>query len=168
MATGIAHELNQPLSVIKTSSNYFIRKLQKEQPIEAKNLFTMADKISSNVDRATRIINHMREFGRKTFESREEVDVNKVLMDAYDILSQQFKLRGIEVFWSLQDPLPMIMAEPSRLEQVIINLLVNARDAIEDKIAGGMGRRGEEKIFVKTFTEGKSVVAEVEDTGPGF
>ncbi len=168
MATGIAHELNQPLSVIKTSSNYFIRKLKKEQPIEAKNLFTMADKISSNVDRATRIINHMREFGRKTFESREEVDVNKVLMDAYDILSQQFKLRGIEVFWSLQDHLPMIMAEPSRLEQVIINLLVNARDAIEDKIASGKGQRGEEKIFVKTFTEGKSVVAEVEDTGPGI
>jgi histidine kinase len=102
MATGIAHELNQPLSVIKTSSNYFIRKLQKEQPIEAKNLFTMADKISSNVDRATRIINHMREFGRKTFESREEVDVNKVLRDAYGILSQQLGLRGIEVFWSVQ------------------------------------------------------------------
>jgi len=62
----------------------------------------------------------------------------------------------------------VIMAEPSRLEQVIINLLVNARDAIEDKIASGMGQRGEEKIFVKTFTEGKSVVAEVEDTGPGI
>lgn len=168
MATGIAHELNQPLSVIKTSSNFFVRKVKKEEPIEAKTLLTMADKISSNVDRATRIINHMREFGRKTFESREEVDVNKVLRDAYDILGQQFKLRGIEVFWALQDGLPMIMAEPSRLEQVIINLLVNARDAIEDKIGGGKGQRGEEKIFVKSFTEGKSVVAEVEDTGPGI
>jgi histidine kinase len=168
MATGIAHELNQPLSVIKTSSNFFMRKVKKEQPIEAKTLFTMADKISSNVDRATRIINHMREFGRKTFESREEVDVNKVLRDAYDILSQQFKLRGIEVFWALQADLPMITAEPSRLEQVIINLLVNARDAIEDKIASGKGQRGEEKIFFKSFTEEKSVVVEVEDTGPGI
>jgi histidine kinase len=168
MATGIAHELNQPLSVIKTSSNFFMRKVKKEQPIEAKVLATMADKISNSVDRATRIINHMREFGRKSFESREEVDVNKVLKDAYDILSQQFKLRGIEVFWSLQKDLPMIMAEPSRLEQVVINLFVNARDAIEDKITSGEGRRGEEKIFLKSFTEGKSVVVEVEDTGPGI
>ncbi len=168
MATGIAHELNQPLSVIKTSSNFFMRKVKKEQPIEAKALFTMADKISSNVDRATRIISHMREFGRKTFETREEVNVNKVLRDAYDILSQQFKLRGIEVFWALQDELPMIMAEPSRLEQVIINLLVNARDAIEDKVAGGKGQRGEERILIRSFTEDKRVLVEVEDTGPGI
>jgi len=59
------------------------------------------------------------------------------------------------------------MAEPSRLEQVIINLLVNARDAIEDKIASGMGRRGEEKIFVKTFTEGKALSQRWKIPGPG-
>jgi histidine kinase len=168
MATGIAHELNQPLSVIKTSSNFFTRKVKKEQPIEAKALATMAEKISSSVDRAARIINHMREFGRKSLESREEVDVNKVLKDACGILSQQLKLRGIEVFWSLQKDLPMIMAEPSRLEQVVINLLLNARDAIEDKVTSGEGRRGEEKIFLKSGIEGKSVFVEVEDTGFGI
>ncbi|MBU2499533.1 MAG: PAS domain S-box protein [Proteobacteria bacterium] len=168
MATGIAHELNQPLSVIKTSSNFFMRKLNKEQLIEPKTLFGLANKISSNVDRASKIINHMREFGRKSFVNKEEVDVNKVLRDAYDILNQQFKLRGIEAVWSLQERLPMIMAEATRLEQVIINLLVNARDAIEDKIESEKGRRGEEKIFIRTHSDRTTVTIEVADTGPGI
>jgi histidine kinase len=168
MATGVAHELNQPLSVIKTSSNFFMRKVGREEPIDAKILFTMASKISSSVDRATKIISHMREFGRKSLDSREEVDVNRVLRNAQDILSRQFELRGIEVVWTLQENMPMIMAEPSRLEQVIINLLVNARDAIEDKVESGKGRRGEEKIYIKTFSDSGAVRIEVVDTGLGI
>jgi histidine kinase len=168
MATGIAHELNQPLSVIKTSSNFFMRKVNKEEPIEAKILLTMASKISSSVDRATKIISHMREFGRKSFDSREKVDVNRVLRNAQDILSRQLELRGIEVVWALQENLPMILAEPSRLEQVIINLLVNARDAIEDKVENGKGRRGEEKIYIRTSSDSNTVKIEVMDTGLGI
>jgi histidine kinase len=168
MATGVAHELNQPLSVIKTSSNFFMRKVTKDEPIDAKILHTMASKISSSVDRATKIISHMREFGRKSLESRERVDVNRVLRNAQDILSRQLELRGIEVIWALQENLPMILAEPSRLEQVIINLLVNARDAIEDKVERGKGRRGEEKIYIRTFSDRRTVRIEVIDTGAGI
>jgi histidine kinase len=168
MATGIAHELNQPLSVIKTSSNFFMRKVSKEEPIEAKILFTMASKISGSVDRATKIISHMREFGRKSLDSREEVDVNRVLRNAQDILSRQLELRGIEVVWALQENLPMILAEPTRLEQVVINLLMNARDAVEDKVESGKGQGGEKKIYIKTFSDGKTVTIEVRDTGSGI
>jgi histidine kinase len=168
MATGVAHELNQPLSVIKTSSNFFMRKVSKDEPIDAKILHTMASKISSSVDRATKIISHMREFGRKSIGSREGVDVNRVLRNAQDILSRQLELRGIEVVWALQENLPMILAEPSRLEQVIINLLVNARDAIEDKVESGKGRRGEDKIYIRTFSDSKTVRIEVMDTGLGI
>jgi histidine kinase len=168
MATGVAHELNQPLSVIKTSSNFFMRKVRKDEPIDTKILHTMASKISSSVDRATKIISHMREFGRKSLGSREEVDVNRVLRNAQDILSRQLELRGIEVVWALQENLPMILAEPSRLEQVIINLLVNARDAIEDKVESGKGRRGEDKIYIRTYSDSKTVRIEVMDTGLGI
>ena len=66
MATGVAHELNQPLSVIKTASSFCIKKVNKNESIAAETLFTMLSKIDSNVDRATKIITHMRQFARKS------------------------------------------------------------------------------------------------------
>ena len=56
-----------------------------------------------------------------------------MLENAFEIFSQQLKLRGIEVVWHIEKNLPRINADPSRLEQVFINLLLNARDAIEEK-----------------------------------
>ncbi|NTU48610.1 MAG: PAS domain S-box protein, partial [Syntrophobacteraceae bacterium] len=66
MATGIAHELNQPLSVIKTASSFVAKKVKKGELIREDILKTMAEEIDSHVDRASRIINHLREFGRKS------------------------------------------------------------------------------------------------------
>ncbi|HBF43479.1 MAG TPA: hypothetical protein DDW42_07615, partial [Desulfobacteraceae bacterium] len=131
MATGVAHELNQPLSVIETASSFFMRKINKKERIEDGNLFTMAEKIRSNVGRATSIINHMREFGRKPGVTKRKTDINKVLTKALEVFSQQLKLREIEIEMDLQEDLPPILAGSNRLEQVFINLLVNARDAIE-------------------------------------
>ncbi len=133
MATGIAHELNQPLSVIKTASSFSMKKINKNEPIKIEILSNLLMKIDSNVDRAAKIINHMREFARKSDMDFEKVQINEVLQRAFEIFSQQLKLRGIEVVWQIEKGLPMINADPSRLEQVFINLLLNARDAIEDK-----------------------------------
>jgi histidine kinase len=168
MATGVAHELNQPLSVIKTASNFFVRKIDKKETIKEETLFTMSSKIDSNVDRATRIISHMREFGRKSSMNREKVQVNKVMHDAHDVMSQQLKLRGIAVRWDLDEDLPMIIGDAGRLEQVFINLLINARDAIEEKMEKENERRGNEKIMLKTRSDGNGVNIEVRDTGPGI
>ena len=63
MATGVAHELNQPLSVIKTASSYFMKKIEKNESVGGDTLFNLSKKIVSNVERASKIINHMREFG---------------------------------------------------------------------------------------------------------
>jgi len=166
MATGVAHELNQPLSVIKTASNYFMRKVNRSEPIENKNLSTMAGKISTNVDRATKIINHLREFGRKSAVKMEKVRLNNVLRDAHDILSEQLKLRGIEVVWSLQENLPPIIGDAGRLEQVFLNLLINARDAIEEKKEDTGVKGG--RITIKTQSKQTTVIVEVGDTGPGI
>ena len=99
MATGIAHELNQPLSVIKTASSFFIRKIDRDQPLEKEVLFNMLHKVDSNVDRASRIINHMRQFARKSDLDLVSVQINDVLHNAFEIFSQQLKVRGIEVIW---------------------------------------------------------------------
>jgi histidine kinase len=110
MATGVAHELNQPLSVIKTASSFFIKKINKKEKIEDEILFTMAEEIDSYVDRASKIINHMRQFGRKSDVTLEKVQVNETMKRALEILGQQLKVRGIEVVWDLEQDLPLIMA----------------------------------------------------------
>jgi histidine kinase len=168
MATGVAHELNQPLSVIKTASSFFMKKINKNEKIEDEILLTMSEEIDGHVDRATKIINRMRQFGRKSDMTFEQVQLNDVLRSAFEIFSQQLKVRGIEVLWEIEENLPMIMADPSRLEQVFINLLLNARDSIEEKWGAKKHEHDGMKIMLKTRIEGENVVAEVSDTGKGI
>lgn len=168
MATGVAHELNQPLSVIKTASSFFMRKVKKKEPIKEDILFTMSEEIDSHVERATKIINHMREFGRKTDPDLVPVDLNAVIEKAFEIFSQQLKVRGIEVVWHTADDLPAIMGDPGRLEQVLINLLINARDAIEERWEDVSSIEGIRTITLTTRVEKNVVMAEVCDTGKGI
>ena len=167
MATGVAHELNQPLSVIKTASNFFMRKLRKKEPIRDEILMTMAEEIDGHVERATRIIDHMRQFGRKSDPNLEPVLLNDVLERAFEIFSQQLKIRGIVVQWQTDPGLPRIMGNASRLEQVIINLLLNARDAIEERSDQAGDRSPPREITLITTADAESVTLAVCDTGMG-
>ena len=168
MATGIAHELNQPLSVMKTASSFCMKKMLAKQKIKDEILENLLTKIDKNVDRANRIINHMRQFARKSDLALGRIQVNDVLVKAFEIFSQQLKLKGIEVIWDLDENLPMILGDPGRLEQVFINLLINARDAIEDKW-GVKERAGSDKrITIKTRAHKMNVIIEVYDTGMGI
>ncbi|MGE5255275.1 MAG: PAS domain S-box protein [Hyphomicrobiales bacterium] len=168
MATGIAHELNQPLSVIKTASSFFIKKMDRQQPVDEATLGTMLRKIDGNVDRATRIIDHMRQFARKSELKLERVQLNEILRRAFDIFSQQLKLRSIEVVWELDADLPKIDADPGRLEQVFINLLINARDAIEERWGVAETGPGVKRIVIGTRIAGRVVFCEICDTGGGI
>ena len=168
MATGVAHELNQPLSVIKTASRFFMKKLQKQEKIKDDIFLTMASEIDSYVDRAAKIINHMRQFGRKSDIVLEKVQVNDVLKAAMEILGQQLKVRGIKVVWNLEDDLPLIMADSDRLEQVFINLLVNARDAVDEKWQSKVVANDSKQITLKTRSRDHEIVVKISDTGPGI
>ncbi|MFH1243810.1 MAG: ATP-binding protein [Pseudomonadota bacterium] len=168
MATGVAHELNQPLSVIKTASSFLKKKVKMHEPIKDDILKTMAEEIDSHVDRASRIINHMREFGRKSEVKKEKVQVNDALNNSIEIFSQQLKLREIEVVKDLEENLPPIMADSNRLEQVFINLLINARDAIDEKWKLSDCKDEAKKIVLRTSLKNGTVVIEVKDTGKGI
>lgn len=168
MATGVAHELNQPLSVIKTASNYLLKKVRNRESIDNDTMETLAEEMDSHVDRASKIINHMREFGRQADVKKAEVRVNDVLQKALEIFSQQLKLREIEVVTDLDEDLPVIMADSNRLEQVFINLLTNARDAIEEKRAVNYHDAWGKKIFLSTAFRDNKVIIEVSDTGTGM
>lgn len=169
MATGVAHELNQPLSVIKTASNFFMRKIRKKETIADDILFTMASEVDSHVQRAAKIINHMRQFGRKSEEiDLQRVRLNDILQQGFEIFSQQLKVRGIEVEWQIDPDLPEIMGDAGRLEQVVINLLINARDAIEERWASAPGEAAIRRITIASFQENQRAVVRICDSGAGI
>ena len=168
MAAGVAHELNQPLAVLKMVANFFTRQTSKELIPDQDQLRQMTTKIVNNVARASRIIEHMREFGRKPNLECTEVQINDVLQRACDFFSEQLKIRDIAVDWELDPDQPTILADPNRLEQVFINLLVNARDAIEDKCSAKECVPADRIITLRTRSNTRSVITEVVDTGPGI
>ena len=144
-----------------------MKKVNKQEKIDDEILFTMSEEIDSHVDRATRIINHMRQFGRKSDPKLDEIQINDVLEKSLEIFSQQLVVRGIEVDWEIEENLPLIMADAGRMEQVFINLLINARDAIEDKWESNSPQKGDKKITLMSRSEGQRVFVEVRDTGGG-
>jgi histidine kinase len=168
MSTGVAHELNQPLSVIKTVSSFFIKKMLKKEPISDEILFNMLSKADKNVDRATKIINHMRQFARKSDLQFEKVALADTIAKALEIFNQQLKLRGIQVVTEIAENIPKILADPIRLEQVFINLLLNARDAIEEKWGTKTYDEGQKRITIQVATKGTKVVARMCDSGAGI
>ncbi|WP_415713719.1 PAS domain S-box protein [Maridesulfovibrio sp.] len=168
MASGVAHELNQPLAILKTISNLLKRKVSRDQQIEPKILQEMAEGVDTHVNRASKIIEHMREFGRKSDMRTTPVQVNDVLRRGFDFFSRQLTLRNISVEWNLNSHLPIIMADANRLEQVVINLLINARDAIEERWKDAVPLADNKKIYISTDFTDKKIIIEVCDTGPGI
>jgi histidine kinase len=166
MATGVAHELNQPLTVIKTASSFIMRKIHRGEPVAPDVLETMAREIDSHVDRASGIINHMRDFGRQSDITLEPVNLNAVLQSSCEFFARQLSLRQIEVDWQLAEVLPPVMAMPNRLEQVFTNMLLNARDAIEER--SERDPNAPRRITVRTTVEDREVVVRVCDTGKGI
>jgi histidine kinase len=168
MATGVAHELNQPLTVIKAAGGYFLKKLRKGETVAPDVLADLAQEIDAHVDRATKIINHLREFGRKPDMELRPVAADAVLHKALELFRQQLALREIEVTWRAQADLPPVTADPGRLEQVFVNLLINARDAIEAKSSDPKAPAGPKKIELDLQRQGETVAIRVGDSGGGI
>ncbi|HMA67289.1 MAG TPA: HAMP domain-containing sensor histidine kinase, partial [Desulfosalsimonadaceae bacterium] len=117
---------------------------------------------------ATKIINHMRDIARKSELHLEPMDLSRVISKAYEMFQQQLKLREITVEWDVAAGLPFINGDPDRLEQVFINLFVNARDAIEEKWGHAKSTEADKKIRVSARKQGDKLVIEFCDTGPGI
>jgi PAS domain S-box-containing protein len=163
MASGVAHELNQPLNVIRVGSDFFMKMIDRGGEIDLPTFRTMAEEISKHVDRASAIINHLRAFARPSDVSRAEININGPIQDVFKVLGQQLTLHQIHLDLDLADDLPPILADHNRLEQVFVNLITNACDALEER-----GIDWEKVLRIKTFVEGKRVVAIVSDNGIGI
>jgi PAS domain S-box-containing protein len=167
MATGVAHELNQPLSSIQIGADFFGNMAKQGLQIPHEELAYVSEQMTQQVARAVKIINHMRQFGRKAEIQREKIDINQPLRAVFALLGEQLRVRGIKVKLNLEDDLPPVLADSNRLEQVFIDLVVNARDAMGDERARLDGETTENTLTITTFQEHGKVAVTIADTGPG-
>jgi len=168
MAAGMAHEINQPLNVIQVCADFFLKMLNRGRSISDEDLRTMANDIVANVERASGVIKHVRDFARQSELVRTKVNINDPIKDVFKVLGHQLKVHDIDVVLDLADDLPDIMAEHNRLEQVFINLVSNAIDAMDEKTERPGFESAPKQLTIKSFAENDQVVVLVSDTGIGM
>ncbi len=160
LAAGISHELNQPLTGIKGFAQAVLMDLDKDSPLTSD-----LNKIVEQSNRMDKIIRHMRMFAKKSEFEFKETDVNRPVEDSLMLLNEQFRIRNIRLITVLAKDLPNIMADANQMEQAFINILTNARDAIEicNRLEGG-------EITIKTALSRnkKHIKISFEDTGCGI
>lgn len=165
MSAGIAHELNQPLNAIKMGSDFLTMLSEEDAPVSSAQLRPITREVSQQVDRATDIINTLRAFGRKADMIREHLNVNDSIRGVLKIVGHQLSLAGIETGLELAEPLPPILAHDNRIQQVLFNLVTNARDAIAKAPAPPEGGH---RITLRTLARDDKVLVQVQDTGVGI
>jgi C4-dicarboxylate-specific signal transduction histidine kinase len=159
LTTGVAHELNNPLNNIGLFIGNVIDMLQ----LGAKNNSRMLDdlnKAMAQVQKASQIITHLRTFGRAAPASREPISANAIVLQALSLMREQLRLRAIEVKLQLDDREPQVMGNAIQLEQVFLNLLTNARDAL--------GSADQKLIEITSHTERDALTIVFTDSGPGI
>ncbi|MEW5909715.1 MAG: PAS domain S-box protein, partial [Thermodesulfobacteriota bacterium] len=168
MAAGMAHEINQPLNVIQVCSDTLLKMIQKGVALNEGDLKGIVADISKNVQRAAGIIKHMRDFSRRSEGVRSKVNINGPIQDVFKVLGHQLKMHRVELVLDLDPSLPDIYAEYNRLEQVFINMVTNAVDAMDEK-EKKLGDKTFEKILkIRSFMTEGFVTVTVADTGTGM
>ena len=168
MAAGMAHEINQPLNVIQICADFFLKMLNRGQAIPDADLRSMANDIVANVERATNVIKHVRDFARQSELVRSKVDINDPIKDVFKVLGHQIKVHRIELVLNLDPDIPPILADHNRLEQVFINLVTNAIDAMDEKDSRPECQNDERVLAITSFSQNGRVNVHVSDTGVGM
>ncbi len=163
MAAGVAHEVNNPLAVIKEKAGW-IHDLLDEEDVKASENFQefqdSVDKIEIHVDRAKKVVHRLLGFARRMEPLRENVDVNAVLEQTLSFLENEAKYRNISITTRMQQNLPRILSDTSQLQQVFLNILNNAIDAI--------GKGGDITISTQADLRKKEIQVAIQDSGPGI
>jgi two-component system NtrC family sensor kinase len=153
LAAGVAHEVNTPLAVISS----YAQMLTKQIKDDAK-LSSLLDKITRQTFRASEIVNNLLNFSRTSATEFNDVDLNRIVTETLGLLEHQFKTSGIKVETDLYAGLPPIHGNAGKLQQVFLNLFLNARDAM-----AGVGGT----LHIQT-SNGSCVQVNISDTGSGI
>ena len=152
LAAGVAHEVNTPLAVISSYTQMLAKQLQGDPQKSG-----LLEKITRQTFRASEIVNNLLNFSRTSGTEFADVDINKIITETLTLLEHQFKTARIQVQSELTPGISAIQGNPGRLQQVFLNLFLNAKDAMP----GG----GQLKVAT---TNGEMVSVRVTDTGSGI
>jgi len=153
LAAGVAHEVNTPLAVISTYAQMLAKQVADDSQ---KSL--ILDKIAKQTFRASEIVNSLLNFSRTSSTSFGNVSLNRVIQETLSLLEHQLQKAGVEIVTDFEAELPAIYGNAGKLQQVFLNLFLNARDAM---LGGG-------KLEVRTWSDGDVARIEVGDSGQGI
>ena len=163
MASGIAHEVNQPLTAIATYTQVSLTLMKAESP----NLDKLAEvvyKTQQQALRAGQIIRRMREFVKANTKQVSAADLNELIQDAVSLCLPELKLNNIALCLELQDSLPFVNVDTLQIEQVIINLIRNSADAL----ASCLEIQKKEISIHSLLTLNEGIEVMIKDNGPGI
>ena len=162
MATGIAHELNQPLSAIVNYANGGRRRMEGGT-LDRESLTEALNQIAAQASRAGEIIRRFRAQVSRQPTQRQEVAMNDLVTEVMSFVDHEFRKNGVDPETDLAPDLPLVRADLVQIEQLLLNLVRNAIDAVSDNPPG------ERRVRIRTHeTEEGRVRACVEDNGPGL
>ena len=161
MATGIAHELNQPLNIIRMAVENL--ELANERKVLDDKMFQeKIDRVTSQIDRAAEIVNHIRSFGRKSLDEKVPVDLVPCAANTVGLMQDQLSLDGIQILFDPAIERCFALGDQVQIEQILINLISNARDAIaENCLSNG-------QISLDITQKQAEVQIRIEDNGGGI
>lgn len=164
MAAGITHELNQPLQAIKLSADSIVYWFEKKKTFDPKAIMKALGLISRNADRIQRIIQRVRNFvkSRQAIAQTNAVDLNQAIRDGLEMIEHQLMSHGIELVLKLDPDIPAISGDETQIEEVVINLVTNARQSLD------LTEREDKKILIETYSTDQGICMVVADTGTGF
>jgi PAS domain S-box-containing protein len=135
MSAGMAHEINQPLNTLSMLFDNILFEAQENHSVSENYLVSKSEKIFNNIVRIKNIIDHVREFSR---ESDRDIltpfNVNESIHNAVSMVSEQYKMAGIEMKLDLDENLPLIKGSNYKFERIILNLIINSKDALIQKL----------------------------------
>ncbi len=153
LAAGVAHEVNTPLAVISTYAQMLAKQVSGDDQKSK-----LLEKIAKQTFRASEIVNSLLNFSRTSPTDFGEVDLNRVIRETAGLVDHQFQKSGVASQLTLVEDLPFIRGNSGKLQQVFLNLFINARDAMS---GGGT-------LTVRTWTESGFAHVEIADTGQGI
>lgn len=154
MSAGLAHELNQPLTGMKGFARLLLSRLAPDSPQRR-----TAARIEQAAEHMARIVRGLRGFSRKGQLEKRATDLNQVVRDSLGLIETQLRRNAVRIDLGLTEGLPLVLADSTQLQQVVTNLLSNARDAVSG--------RADASVRVSTGRRGRHLVIRVEDNGPG-
>ncbi len=164
MASSLAHELNQPLTAI---ANYCMglsarirTRVASQQPLNSDELLNALGKTAAQAERAGRVIRRIRDFVKRSEPEHRDCVISHVVADAVGLAEIESSRQGVKLKVDVAPNLPVVQADPALIEQVLLNLLKNATDAMRDNAAGD--------LTLSVRQRGDQIEFAISDTGPGI